>query len=317
MRVSDLFSINYGVNLVLSELSICKKTDPNSINFISRTDYNNGISAFVQKIEGIDPNPANTLSVALGGSSVLATFYQPEPYYSGRDVAVLTPKKEMTPLVMIFYALCIKSNRYRYNFGRQANKTLKDICIPLKIPEQFLKNISLEKFATVERKSVIKKSIKLDTSKWKWFSYNELFLLKKGKRIIKEKMIEGKLPFIAAIDGNNGVRQYIEKEPLHTGNTITVNYNGSVAEAFYQEIPYWASDDVNVLYPKFKLNKYIALFLTTLIRKEQYRFNYGRKWYLDRMKDSKIKLPVTSNGNPDWQFMEDYIKSIQFSSSLC
>jgi hypothetical protein len=184
------------------------------------------------------------------------------------------------------------------------------------VPKEFLTDISMGKYATIKRDKIINKTIDLEISTWKWFPYTKIFDLKKGKRITKAHIIDGKLPFVAAIDGNNGIRQYIESPSLHKGNTITVNYNGSVGIAFYQTNPYWASDDVNVLYPKFKLNKFIGLFLITLIRKEIYRFNYGRKWYLERMKESKIKLPVTSKGVPHWKLMEDYIKSLPFSSSL-
>jgi hypothetical protein len=90
-----------------------------------------------------------------------------------------------------------------------------------------------------------------------------------------------------------------------------------VAEAFYQPVPYWATDDVNVLYPKgFKLTAATALFICTIIRMEKYRFNYGRKWHLERMRESVIKLPVTKTGDPDWEFMENYIKSLPYSSQI-
>lgn len=70
---------------------------------------------------------------------------------------------------------------------------------------------------------------------------------------------------------------------IHEGNTITVVYNGAgVADAFYQAIPFWASDDVNVLYPKFALTPEVALLTCTVIRKEKYRFSNGRKWHLER-----------------------------------
>ncbi len=49
---------------------------------------------------------------------------------------------------------------------------------------------------------------------------------------------------------------------------------------------------------------------------EKYRFNYGRKWGIDRMKKSLIKLPVDSDGKPDYKFMEDYIKSLPYSINL-
>ncbi len=121
-------------------------------------------------------------------------------------------------------------------------------------------------------------------------------------------MSHGNTPFIGAIDSNNGYRQYVDVKPIHPGNTITVNYNGNgVAEAFYQPSPYWASDDVNILYPKFQLSAHAALFICTVIKLEKFRFNYGRKWHLDRMKESKIKLPVDSEGNLDLAFMNSYV----------
>lgn len=129
-------------------------------------------------------------------------------------------------------------------------------------------------------------------------------------------MTEGDTPFIGSSDTNNGLTATIGQPPMHKANTISVCYNGSVAEAFYQPKDYWATDDVNVLYPKFTLNQYIALFLTTLIRKEKYRYNYGRKWHLGRMNESTIKLPVDESGKPDWSYMENYIKSLPFSSSI-
>ena len=66
------------------------------------------------------------LSVAVSGS-VLSTFYQKREYYSGRDVYYLIPKKTMSVIEMLFYAKCISYNKYKYNYGRQANKTLKKV----------------------------------------------------------------------------------------------------------------------------------------------------------------------------------------------
>lgn len=67
---------------------------------------------------------------------------------------------------------------------------------------------------------------------------------------------------------------------------------------------------------KIQLTPEAALFICTLIRLEKYRFNYGRKWHLERMRESIIKLPVTANGAPDWAFMERYIKTFPYSSQL-
>lgn len=110
--------------------------------------------------------------------------------------------------------------------------------------------------------------------------------------------------------------RHIGQKPIHDGNTISVSYNGSVAEAFYQPIPFWATDDVNVLYPRFKMTPERALFLCTVIRQEKYRYNYGRKWHLERMRECVISLPATEAGDPDWNFMENYIKTLPYSSQM-
>ncbi len=148
------------------------------------------------------------------------------------------------------------------------------------------------------------------------FRYDALFEIKKGQRLTKAAMSPGQTPFIGAIDANNGYRQFVSVNPNHTGNTITVNYNGSVAEAFYQPEPFWASDDVNVLYPKFDMSGYTAMFICTLIKRERFRFNYGRKWHLERMNKSIIRLPTTVDKTPDWLAMEAYIKALPYSKNI-
>lgn len=151
----------------------------------------------------------------------------------------------------------------------------------------------------------------IDTSNWKPFKMSQLFEIKKGKRLTKADQTPGETVFIGATSNNNGITEYIGQDPIHEGNTISVTYNGSVGEAFYQPVPYWASDDVNVLYPKgFDLNEKIGLFLCTVIRNEKQMWSYGRKWNKDLMNETTIRLPVTEEGNPNYSYMESYIDSL-------
>lgn len=125
IKLSELFEVKYGVNLELNKL----EHDPNGINFVSRTSQNNGVSARVKRIYDLDPIEKGMLTVA-GGGSVLETFVQPEPFYSGRDLYYLRPLVKMRLEEKLYYCMCIRANKYRYNYGRQANKTLKDILLP-------------------------------------------------------------------------------------------------------------------------------------------------------------------------------------------
>lgn len=151
---------------------------------------------------------------------------------------------------------------------------------------------------------------------WKYFTFEELFDLKKGKRLTKANMKSGSVPFVSSTDSNNGISSYVGQSAIHEGNTITVNYDGSVAESYYQPDPYWALDAVNVLYPKFELDPIIGLFIATIIKNEKYRFNYGRKWHLERMTKSKIKLPATSDGKLDLDWIHKFMKSIPGAAEI-
>lgn len=151
----------------------------------------------------------------------------------------------------------------------------------------------------------------LNTENWKPFFISDIFEIKKGKRLTKENQIAGDIPFIGATASNNGITSYIGQEALHEGNTISLTYNGSVGEAFYQAVPFWASDDVNVLYPKgFTLNERVALFFCTIFRLEKQMWSYARKWNLDQMNQTIIKLPVDIHGHPDYAYMDKYISSL-------
>lgn len=153
--------------------------------------------------------------------------------------------------------------------------------------------------------------IHLNLSNFKYFSFEEIFKVLKGKRITKLEVESGDTYFMGSSEFNNGNTAKIKREPIFKENTMTVNYDGSVAESFYQPFPYWALDSVNVLEPKFNLDVFSGLFISTIIRQEKYRFNYGRKWGKEIMEKSKIKLPA-KDGKPDFEFMVEYIKSLPY-----
>lgn len=172
--------------------------------------------------------------------------------------------------------------------------------------------------------------MKLNTKEWKEFVLGDLFIIKKGKRLTAADQEDGNNNYVGAIDSNNGIANHIGQEPIHEGNTISLSYNGSVGEAFYQKDPYWATDDVNALYSRYEgFNEAIGLFIATVLRQEKYKFSYGRKWTLENMNTTIIRLPIQSNEDgsafvdpttqyciegyvPDWDWMETYIQSLNY-----
>lgn len=58
------------------------------------------------------------------------------------------------------------------------------------------------------------------------------------------------------------------------------------------------------------------MFISTVMTKNKYKYSFGRKSFKNKWINDLIPLPVDKNGNPDWDFIENYIKSLPYSSSL-
>ena len=305
-KISDYFDLEYG-----------KFKEPfGNLNdgktpFISSGDSENGVVGFFE----VKSIYKNVISVARTGS-VGSSFYHPYDCLINSDCIVLKPKKECSSKEMLTFTYFLNKNRYRYSYARKVTpQRLGETEIPSQLFEIINSQIpSIEKLS----KPYHQKQISLKDREWKWFEYQDLFEVKRGNLSSLEtvKDFVGENPVITATFSNNGISFRTSLDSKIAENTITIANNGSIGEAFYQSKGYNATSDISVLYPKFNLNQFKALFLTTLIRKEQYRFSYGRKWGLEMMRTSKIKLPINSENQPDWEFMEDYIKSLPYSASL-
>jgi hypothetical protein len=311
--LNEIFDVKLGNKFDANKMQF---VEDGEINFISRDSKNNGCVGTVRKYGETEPFKEGLITVSLGGWFLLSSFVQPKKFYTAQNVAVLTPRREMKITEKIFYCKCISMNRFKYSVvGREANRTLGILRVPKNLPtwlEEYENEAELEL-----KEPCNKQSISLDSAKWGTFVYYELFDVEKGKRLVVSKHHKkGTCPFVSASDKNNGISDMLDIKPTHQGNTITISYDGSIGEAFYQPQPYWALDSVNVLYPKFSLNPFIAMFLITLMRKERFRFNYGRKWNKERMEKSIIKLPVDENMKPDWDFIEKFIKSLNYSRGI-
>ncbi|WP_180338551.1 restriction endonuclease subunit S [Janthinobacterium sp. 61] len=125
VRIEEIFNLTYGTSLELNRLS----TNGGNVNFVARTAKNNGVAAMVVLPASVEVINGGCLTVALSGS-VLETFYQREPFVTGFHIMVLRPQEPMVPEELMFYAACIRANQSRYSYGRQANRTLKDLDVP-------------------------------------------------------------------------------------------------------------------------------------------------------------------------------------------
>jgi type I restriction-modification system DNA methylase subunit len=173
----------------------------------------------------------------------------------------------------------------------------------------------------INAKPILYKNIKINTDNWVSFDYDSIdqksiFRVKKGKRLTELDQNPGNIPYISSSSYNNGLDNFIDNG-FTDENCLSFACYGSIGEVFYQKEKSWISDNCNALYLRDRpFNIYLAMFLTTLLKLEQFRFSYGMTAKKERLQSFKIKLPVDKKGNPDWQFMEDYIKSLPYSAGI-
>lgn len=156
----------------------------------------------------------------------------------------------------------------------------------------------------------------------------------------------GNFPFIGASGENNGVTGFTTKkdvennsklgygtnEPLDKkifskGHLCVVNNGSAIGYTYYQPDNFTCTHDVNPLWLRScKVNKYLGLFLSQMIKNQGICFAYARKWRPSRMVHSCVMLPVNDNNEPDYEFMEEcgrqmmakkYIQYLKYLESTC
>lgn len=342
-KVGELFRLEPTKGVNSEEL-----IEGQEIPYIAAKKDENGLKQMCQK-EGFEDwiSKGNCICfIQLGAGSAGYANYIPDDFIgmSGKTSCGYLDNI-MNPQIGLFLTTILSQERPKYSFGRSwTGDRLGDTIIKLpticdengnivldetrtyssdgyipdwKFMEDYIESLNYTQLTTINKKR--------DTSPvrgveyWKEFTIGDYFRVKKGKRLTANDQTDGDTPYIGAIDSNNGVANYIGQKAIHDGNTISLSYNGSVGEAFYQAKPFWATDDVNVLYfinrNGVVFNKYIALFICSILKKEKYRYSYGRKWVLENMKETKILLP-SKNGYPDWDYMENYIKSLPYGDRI-
>ncbi|NVP23481.1 restriction endonuclease subunit S [Treponema phagedenis] len=165
------------------------------------------------------------------------------------------------------------------------------------------------------------KRLSLEDVEWREFRIKDIFetfhgsnglQTPTGSYIPKNELYISSIPRITVRDTNNGIDSYCSSNNKNYRcfeNFISVSFMGS---AFYH--PYKASLDMKVhaLIPKnFHLTKNISLFLIRSLKNNTKFYSYGNQLSSTDLPRQKMLLPVDNKNEPNWQFMEDYIKQEQ------
>ena len=322
-------------------------SDEGTIPFLSATSDNNGVTEHytLEEIANAtrtgdgynDPLsrklfPGHAVCVTNNGSVGFA-FYQAEQFTCSHDVNPLYRLDgEFTEATGLFVASVIMKDRYRWAYGRKwrpermVHSTIDLPATPDGKPywqwmESYIDSLHSKPMTT---SNVISIGVNaLEIGNWKEFYVGELFdSIYKVASYHDDELTsvsignKNAIAYVTRTDQDNGVKSLVCDTGLaniESGNAIVIGDTTSTIS--YQPSPFVAGEHIIAARAGW-LNKFTGLFITCLLRQERYRYSYGRAYKLDLIRNTKLKLPVMPNGKPDWQFMENYIKSLPYGDRL-
>lgn len=316
MKHSKEYAIGELFTLSKPRARSIKNYEPGDVPFVTPWIANNGITAYKKPKPGETPDPANTVTVTpLAG----VAFYQPKPYLGrggGGSAITILSHPCFTPNTGLYVATVITKTLEGADYRNPVSmKALKEKTITLpalengdpdwEYMEQNMGEIYQHALAEIALDE------ELGEPETRLFKVADLFTLQRGKRLTKADQTPGNTRFIGTRKYDNGVSAWVgNTENIHPGNALTIARNGDVGFTFYQDKPFIAGDDAIILNSKTPISKEAHLYLTPLFEAIGENYNYMHKLSLTRLQEELIPLPVTVAGEPDWEYMHNYMAGV-------
>ena len=251
-----------------------------------------------------------------------------------------------------FLATIYSQERPKYSFGRKWKTHLRDTEVKLPVQrnaagsliidasckwsdegyvpdwqfmENYMKSLHYKPLTTKNKKV---QTPDLNIKNWKFVYLKDICDISMGNKMDASAMTteNPEYNFVGRSSDDNGVAMKVDAvydnnfeliEPYPAG-CITVALGGSLGSTYLQNEPFYTSQNVSVLQFPDDVSDYAKLFLCTLIHNESlYKyFPFGRELNTHIRTDFGFTIPVDSEGNPDWQFMEDYIRALPYGDRL-
>lgn len=318
-----------------------------TIPFLGATDSNNGVTRFLTLSEikhstrtGESPNspidrklfPGHAIAVTNNGS-VGHAYYHATPFTCSHDINPLYLRDhEMSRDEACFLIKAIEKQGELFQYARKWRPIrMMKSKIMLPVTEDDLPDYDyMANYSSIKRTALMKKYVSyarerveklgeyqsivaLDRKEWKAFLISEIFDILPGKRLVAADTTPGKRPFIGALDNNNGVARFVDDTNVSLDkNVLGVNYNGNgMVIGFYHPYECIFSDDVKRFHLKHhEDNEFVLLFMKVAILQQKSKFGYLYKFNAERMANTRIMLPVTNSGLPDYDYMERHSKNL-------
>ncbi len=322
-KIGDLFS-----NFEQGKCKNASALKSGNYPYVGATNRNNGILKFVEYDKNLVTKGNCLIFISQGDGSAGYSIYKKEDIICGSTV-IAAYADFINEYNGLFISCCSDMNQSKYSHGHARNlDRLKNdyIMLPIDntnnpdfpfmekyIKELLLDDVNLLKKYFYESFNAIRiKPIKsLQDKEWQAFNIYDIFpFIQRGKRLKNYDHKIGNIPYISSSKVNNGLSDFIRnKNGRKFSNCLTIANSGSVGATFYHDYEFIGSDHITVL-KNDSFNKYIYLFLATVVSKLGTKYSFNREINDLRISKEKIMLPIDDNKNPDFEYMGQYIQNI-------
>lgn len=324
-KIGNLFDIHPTKAYKFTNAQLFEEDGKNPV--IVNSSYNNGIGGYTN----LDCTEKAGIITFSDTTSADAIFYQENNFVGYSHVQGMYPiglyKDKWSKYSLLFFVSVFKNKAYSLGFD-YVNKFTRDAAkeISIKLPatdsgepdfsymEQYMKNLEITVCSTLtELQSAPKlKEKSINTIDWYEFTVEQISdSVNIAKSYDFGKLREGKTPFINRSGNNNGIQGFVNVEPTEKKNCITVGMVGNSKSAFWQTVDFATSQNILIIRNN-KLNEFSGRFLCSVLNSllKEMR-DYTTIIKKDEFKKQKIKLPAISPLEPDWEYMEQYMKNIE------
>ena len=325
--VGDLFRLEQGKGKGANHL----EQDPEGISYLGATNRNNAVLGFVKPEPSLVQEGNCIAFIRNGEGSMGYAVYKAEDFIATSDIT-LGYSPFLNKYTGMFITTCadMVRGKYSYNYKRSDTR-LKQEMVQLPIDEAgnpdwaFMEAYMREReqklireyIAHVKSRLRPAESLTLECRKWGEFVIGELFRIESG-RCSNAGSLEhddAGVPYVGATNRNNGVLDFVKPvdELIMKGNCIAFvkQGEGSVGYAVYKHEDFIAATSIAAGYAPF-LNKYTGMFITTVADKVRGKYNYNYPRSESRLRKEVIQLPVDETGQPDWDFMTQYMQAAEY-----
>jgi hypothetical protein len=151
--------------------------------------------------------------------------------------------------------------------------------------------------------------------KWREFIIEDLFdHLQNSKAYHKTNLHEAKIgiAYISRTNLNNGLEATVANDGFKSNPKNSIVFGAENAAFFYEPFEFITGNKMYIIADK-RLNKYNGLFIQKMLNTsiKDCGFGYGKGLTGTRMKKRSVRLPVDNADEPDWEYMERYMKALE------